>query len=219
VKRRFGLLIVVMTVTATCSSENSTTTASRTAEVPSASVTTPLPDSGVIDPGTYETNFQPSMAFTASSSGWEVDVDTPGWVGMEFPLSPPVVGTLGIVAVTKVLDPQHGGEPIDPPEDLAGWIAKLPGVKVVVPPTPVTVGGVEGEQLDILTGPEGVGVGPIEGTHLGNGFPQNAAVRIIVVNVDGRDVQISFAADEEGSKHFDEAVLFAQPLVDSMTWI
>jgi hypothetical protein len=223
VKRPFGLLIAVTTMTVACSSTSAPTATSGAPESPTASTTviapTPLPDSGVIPPGTYATNLQPKMTFTAASTGWEVDVDTPGWVGMEFPLTPPVLGTWGIVAVAKVFDPEHGGKLIDPPKDLAGWIGKLPGLKVVAPPTPVTVGGIEGEQLDVLIGPENVEVGPIPGTsdpH--NGFPKKHAVRIIVVSVDGQDVQISFAPDEAGSKHFQEAVKYVDPLLDSITW-
>ena len=68
------------------------------------------------------------MTFEASSR-WEVDVDTPGWLGMEFPLPDGVLGTIGIVRVEKVSDPEQGGKLIDPPKDLAGWIAKLPGLK------------------------------------------------------------------------------------------
>lgn len=181
-------------------------------------VPTPLPDSGVIPLGTYVTNFQPKMTFAAASTGWEVDVETPGWVGMEFPLPDHVLATLSIVAVEKVFDPRHDGKLIDPPDDLADWIGKLPGLTVVAPPTPVTVGGIEGKQLDVLIGPDNVGVGPISGAHVGNGFFKNGAFRIIVVSVDGQDVQISFAPDEVGSGHFDAAASLAQPLIDSITW-
>jgi hypothetical protein len=222
VKRLFSLLIAMTTVTAACSSSNSPTAASRTPESPTGSPAvagpTPLPKSGVISPGTYATNFQPRMAFTAASSGWEVDVDTPGWVAMEFTPSAPVLGFLSITDVTKVFDPKHDGKLIDPPKDLAGWIGELPGLKVVAPPTPVTVGGVEGKQLDVLIGPEDVGVGPIQGARIGNGFPKNHAVRIIVVSVDGQDVQISFDAEDAGSKYFGAAVDHVQPLIDSITW-
>ena len=89
---------------------------------------------------------------------------------------------------------------------------------MVAPPTPVKVGGIEGEQLDVLIGPEDVGVSPIQGSHVGNGFPKDYAVRIIVVNVDGQNVQISFAPDEVGSRHFKAAVVYAQPLIHSIRW-
>jgi hypothetical protein len=225
VKRLFGLLIVVMTVaTADCTSKSSPTVGSVIAESSTASrsvaepTSTPLPKSGeTIYPGTYAPAFQPKMTF-ASSSRWEVDVDTPAWLGMEFPLPDQVLGTIGIVRVEKVFDPEHGGKLIDPPKDLAGWIAKLPGLRVVAPPTPVKVGGIEGEQLDVLIGPEDVGVSPIQGSHVGNGFPKGYAVRITVVNVDGQNVQISFAPDEVGSRHFKAAVVYAQPLIHSIRW-
>jgi len=165
------------------------------------------------------TNFQPKLTFTAGSPGWEVDVDTPGWVGMEFPLSGSILGTFGIVRVAKIVDPSHPGKLINPPKDLVGWIAKLPGLKVISPPTPVTVGGIAGKEVDVLIGPKDVGVGPIPGSSdVGDGFPQKAAVRVIVVIVDGRDVQISFAPDEAGSKHFDVAAGSAKELIDSITW-
>jgi hypothetical protein len=158
------------------------------------------------------------MTFTAASV-WEIDVSTRGWVGMEFPLPDHILGTIGIIRVEKVFDPELGGNLTDPPKDLAGWIGRLRGLKVVAPPAPVTVGGIKGEQLDVLVGPENVEVGPIPGTsHPRNGFPAKQAVRIIVVSVDGQDVLISFACDEVGSEHFQAAVKYVDPLLDSLTW-
>jgi hypothetical protein len=121
VKGLFGLLIVVMTVaTAACTSKISPTVGSVIAESPTASgsvaepTSTPLPKSGeTIYPGTYAPAFQPKMTF-ASSSRWEVDVDTPGWLGMEFPLPDQVLGTIAIVRVEKVFDPERGGKLIAP---------------------------------------------------------------------------------------------------------
>jgi predicted Fe-Mo cluster-binding NifX family protein len=62
-------------------------------------------------------------------------------------------------------------------------------------------------------------VGPIPGAPgIENGFGKARAFRIIVVNVDGREVEISFYAQERGSKHFQAAVDFVQPLIHSITW-
>jgi hypothetical protein len=186
---------------------------------PSVAAPEPLPDSGVIAPGTYATNFQPKVTFTATSSGWEVDVNGPHWLGMEFLLTDSVMATLGIIDVDKVFDREHHGKLIVAPKDLARWIARLPGLTVVAPPTPVTVGGIEGKQLDVLIGPKDVGVSPIPGvSDVGNGFFKRGMFRIIVVRVDGRDVQIAFAPDEAGSKHFDVAAGSAKELIDSITW-
>jgi hypothetical protein len=180
---------------------------------------TPLPDSGVIVPGTYVTSFEPKLTFTDDFGGWEVDVNSPSWLGMEFPLGDQVLATFGVLAVAKVSDPDHAGKLIDPPKDLANWIARLPGLKVVAPPKPVSVGGAQGEQLDVLVGPKDVPIGPIPGSSdVGNGLPHFEMARIIVVRVDGKDMQIAFAPDEAGSKHFDVAARTAEPLIDSITW-
>jgi len=223
-----GTVLLAAVIGTACSGGGGTTTApsisSSTPTVqPSASPTlvapAPLPDSGVIAPGTYATNFQPKVTFTASSSGWEVDVNSAHWLGMEFPLTDSILATLNVIEVDKVFDREHHGKLIVAPKDLASWIARLPGLTVDAPPTPVTVGGIEGEQLDVLIGPKDVGVGPIPGvSDVGNGFFKRGMFRIIVVRVDGRDVQIAFAADEAGSKHFDVAAGSAKELIDSITW-
>lgn len=187
---------------------------------PTVAAPTLLPELGVIPPDNYAPLFQPKMTFTADATGWEVDVDTSGWLAMEYPLPEPrALGNMSIVAVEKVFDDKPDGKLIDPPKDLVGWIAKLPGLKVVAPPTPVTVGGIEGQQLDILVGPENVHLGPIPGeSKVPNGWSSGGMDRIIEVRVDGQVVLISFGPEAARSKNFDAAVSLAQPLIDSIMW-
>jgi hypothetical protein len=176
-----------------------------------------LPNGGPIFPGTYTTLFQPKMSLTISEHG-QGDVDTPTWVGMEFGSGSAGLG-FSIIRIVKVFDPMHEGKLIDPPKDLAGWIANRPGLKVVAPPTSVRVGRIPGMQLDVLAGPKNVGFGPPLA-----GIGANHRSRLIVVRVDGQYVLIGFGPDEIDSPRTYSAAEFAaavsalQPLVDSITW-
>ena len=186
--------------------------------LPSAQADLPAGD-GSVYPGTYVPVFDPGLTFTIDrevqlncAPGFKcrgtVDANLPGWVDIEF--GQPRI-EVHIVRVDKVNDPARPGALIDPPADLAGWIASRPGVTVNARKA-VQVGGLAATQLDIRTGGQDLSFGPIPGvTEPGLGVGANWTVRLFVVPVDGRQVLIMLHA-EDGS------LTELQPLVDSIIW-
>jgi hypothetical protein len=137
-----------------------------------------------------------------------IDANLPAWIDIEFGL--PRIEAF-IFRVDNLNDPAKAGRLIDPPADLAAWIASHPGL-TVIDQTAVTVGGLAATQLDVRTGNKDVRFGPITGvSDPGMGLGANAPARLIVVPVAGRQVLIVLRA-EDGS--VDEI----QPLVDSIVW-
>jgi hypothetical protein len=83
----------------------------------------------------------------------------------------------------------------------------------------IEIGGRDATQLDVVSGDNGVSIGPIPGvTEFGAGFGPRHPARIIVVSVDGHWVLISVGADDDPA-HLKRAVAALQPLVDSIVCI
>jgi hypothetical protein len=178
-----------------------------------------LAKEGFVYPGRWAPAFEPAFTFAVNrevehncAPGFacrgSIDVNLPGWLGLEF--GEPRI-EVNIVRVDKVNDPATPGALIDPPADLAGWLASRPGVTVDAQKA-VQVGGLAATQLDVRTGDQDVSFGPIPGvTDIGLGLGANWTARLFVVPVDGRQVVIILHA-EDGSLYE------LQPLVDSIVW-
>ena len=206
-----------------------TTTPSSSASTPviasATPATTPSPspsilaNEGSVYPGTYVSAFDPGLTFTINHEvehncapnfrcRGSIDVNLPGWIDIEF--GQPRI-EMHVVRVDKVNDPAKPGALIDPPADLATWIATRPGVTVNAQKA-VRVGGLAATQLDIRTGTKDLSFGPIPGvTDPGLGLGANVTARLFAVPVDGRQVLIMLVP-EDGS------VTELQPLVDSIVW-
>jgi hypothetical protein len=170
-------------------------------------------------PGTFVPAFDPGLTITidrevqhncapGSECRGTVDANLPGWVGIEF-------GTprieVNVIRVDKVDDPAKPGALIDPPADLAAWLASRPGVTVTAQAA-VQVGGLAATRLDVRTGDQDLSFGPIPGvTDVRLGLGANWMARLFVVPVNGRQVVIILHA-EDGS------LTELQPLVDSIVW-
>jgi hypothetical protein len=178
-----------------------------------------LANEGFVYPGTYSPQFDPPLTFSIDrevnhncAPGFKcrgsIDANLPAWINIEFGL-PRIEAH--IFRVDKLNDPAKPGRLIDPPADLAAWIASHPGLTIIAQKA-VTVGGLAGTQLDVRTGNKDVGFGPITGvTDPGMGMGANDTARLFVVPVAGRQVLIMLRA-EDGS------VEEVQPLVDSIIW-
>jgi hypothetical protein len=178
-----------------------------------------LANQGFVYPGTYIPKFDPPLTFRIDrevehncAPGFtcrgSIDANLPAWIDLEF--GQPRI-EVHIFRVDKLDDPAEAGRLIDPPVDLAAWIASRPDLTVVAQQA-VTVGGLAGTQLDVRTGSKGVEFGPITGvTDPGMGLGADDTARLIVVPVAGRQVLIMLRA-EDGS------IEEIQPLADSIVW-
>jgi hypothetical protein len=115
---------------------------------------------------------------------------------------------------------------VEAPEDLVGWFQHHPDLKTGEP-EPITVGGIEGVQLDVLVedlpedvygecGVECVDIAPLSGGEQGVYFREVNKRRVIVLEeVKGETVSIDFAAPVD---LFDEFAPEAKKVVDSVEW-
>ncbi len=135
---------------------------------------------------------------------------------------------LTIIRLDKVIDPKHPNRLIDPPADLAAWVAKLPGLTTVAPARRVLVGGLDATQVDLRTGSTGILIAPIPGIDYSLGYSGMPALgqlesgkvfRLVFVPVAGDQVVIGMWADgDDGDAHFQSTVDALQPVVDSIVW-
>ena len=101
-----------------------------------------------LQPGEYRTEeFEPSFSFRVGK-GWKNG--TPEAFDFML-LTGGRTDRLGAVNVQRVYDPSKSGRPIvsSTPKDLVGWLEHHPYLKTS-DPEPVSVGGVEGQQLDVV---------------------------------------------------------------------
>src|SRR5215210_7593374 len=186
----------------------------------------PLPqDPQALSPGEYHSvTFKPSLSFKVGK-GWEIAAEQLSeYINLGYE------GGTGVnyLAFANVKEVSKPGklEMVDAPKDLVGWLQHHPYLKTSKP-QPVTVGGVKGEQLDVLVDlPKNYSVDPecsdcLDIAPLSN--DQEAAIftegnkrKVIVLeDVKGDTVMIWFAAPPE---EFDEFAPEAQKVVDSVKW-
>src|SRR5215210_4019318 len=186
----------------------------------------PLPqDPQALSPGEYHSvTFKPSLSFKVGK-GWELAAEQLSEyinLGYEGGIE---THYLSFANVKEVFKPGTL-EMVDAPKDLVGWLQHHPYLKTSKP-KPVTVGGVKGEQLDVLVDlPKDYAVDPecsdcVDIAPLSN--DQEAAIfqevnkrKVIVLeDVKGDTVMIWFAATPD---EFDGFAPEAQKVVDSVKW-
>ena len=115
----------------------------------------PLPESAhqELRPGEYRTeSFKPALSFTVGE-GWTLECPA----GEDnVCLLPPGEQTLfKFVNLDEVYKPSElidmSGETTPPPADLVGWFEQHPYLQTDKP-QPVTVGGIKGQQIDVVVG-------------------------------------------------------------------
>src|SRR5215210_4394531 len=179
-----------------------------------------------LSPGEYHSvKFKPSLSFEVGK-GWSnaasqlsefINLGYEGGTGVNY---------LAFANIKEVFKPGTL-EVVEAPKDLVGWLQHHPYLKTSKP-QPVTLGGVKGEQLDVLVEdlPKDYSVDPecsdcVDIAPLSN--DQEAAIfqevnkrKVIVLeDVKGDTVMIWFAAPPD---EFDEFAPEAQKLVDSVKW-
>ncbi len=161
--------VLTMLLTAACSAEDVDPTQSRTDTVSSTAPSVrilddcpTLPCHGPLEPGEYRWTFSdPTIDFTIPSPGW-----TWAYAGRlrahrrwdPATRSKVCTSPTGSTSCTTRRSPRQDCEESSEPgvgrsvSDLVAWLETAPGL-VVSEPTPVTVGGFEGMQLDIEIDP------------------------------------------------------------------
>jgi hypothetical protein len=189
----------------------------------------PLPDSAQdLHPGEYRTEaFKPGLSFTVGK-GWALECPEGD---DNVCLLPPGAGTrFKFLNVTEVYKPSKlidmSGETTPPPQDLVGWFEQHPYLQTDKP-QPVTVGGIKGQQIDVVVGdlpkdyPEGL-CGGIDCVQLsqfnfGDWAVEEAYKDRLTVLEDVKDqtVIIDFVSP---AAEFDEYWPEAEKVVQSVKW-
>jgi hypothetical protein len=174
-------------------------------------------------PGDYRSQeFEPSLSFRVGK-GWANNAqELPDFIELARQAEP---GYLRFANVEQVYK-SGTQDVVEAPKDLVGWLQHHPHLKTDEP-EPVTVGGVEGEQIDVLVedlprdflgrcGAECVDIAPLSGGEQGVFFREANKRRVIVLqDINGETVTIDFSSPVV---MFDEFAPEAQKVVDSIEW-
>ena len=201
----------------------------------------PLPeDQQELRPGVYGSEeFKPSLSFRVGE-GWSNDPPEASDALLLGLTRDETVG-LGFVNAQEVYKPTKTGTPnvVEAPEDMVGWFQQHPYLRTSQP-QPVTVGGVEGVQFEVVVKdlPENYS-GPcvwylrdcvdifetssvVESSVVGGSgeggiaFEKDNKQRLIVLeNVKGKTVTMGFTIP---ATEFDEQAPEAQKVIDSVEW-
>src|SRR5918995_2248869 len=179
------------------------------------------PTENALRPGEYHTvKFKPPLSFKVGK----------GWSNTEEQLSAYIelgqqgeIGYLTFANVKEVFKPGTY-EVVDAPKDLVGWLEHHPYLKSSKP-QPVTLGGVKGEQLDVLVedlpkdysslcGPGCVDIAPVSNDQNAAEFREVYKRKVFVLeDVKGDTVMLWFAGPPDT---FDKFAPKSQKVVDSV---
>jgi hypothetical protein len=188
----------------------------------------PLPQNPqALRPGEYRTlEFEPSLSFRVGKGWSNTETQLPDSIEVGEVEQQEETAWINFVNVKEVFKPGTRNE-AEAPEDLVDWFQHHPYLKTDKP-EPITVGGAQGVQFDVLVKdlPEGYygvcGRGCVDIFSLSGGeqttyFYETHKRRVIVLeDVKGTTVTIAFSSAAE---RFDEFVSEAQEVVDSVKWI
>jgi hypothetical protein len=182
----------------------------------------PLPeDEKALRPGEYRSEeFKPSFSFTVGK-GWSIEPpELPGLLYL--PLSESA--SLSFWNVQEVYKPSGDIHVVPAPDDMVGWFQRHPHLQTDEPEQ-TTVGGVKGEQFDVVVGdlPEDYyavcGTGCVDIAKFGGdwiAFAEGYKERVVVLeDVKGETVIIDFGSR---ATEFDELAPEAQKVIDSVEW-
>src|SRR5215216_4949406 len=182
----------------------------------------PLYENG-LTPGEYHSvKFKPPLSFKVSKPWSNTAKQRSDWIALGYE------GDTGFISFANVKEVFKPGtiKVVDAPQDLVGWLQQNPYLKSSKP-QPATIGGVKGEQLEVLVdhlpkdyyglcGPDCVDIAPVSNDEYEAAayFREVNKRRVIVLeDVKGDTLMIWFAAPPDV---FDEFAPEAQKLVDSV---
>jgi hypothetical protein len=184
----------------------------------------PLPkDPQALSPGQYHSvKFKPSLSFKVSKGWINSGVELPAFIQLGYE---GFNQRLTFANVKEVYKPGTTNV-VGAPKDLVGWLQRHPLLKTSKP-QPVTVGGVKGEQFDVLVEDlpkdysglscsDCVDIAPLSNDQAAAFFREEKTRKVIVLeDVKGDTVMIWFAATPD---EFDEFAPEAQKVVESVKW-
>ena len=182
------------------------------------------PTEKALRPGEYHSvKFKPPLSFKLGK-GWS---NTTNQLSAYIELGQQgETGFLTFANVKEVHKPAGTYEVVDAPKDLVGWLEHHPYLKTSKP-QPVTLGGVKGEQLEVLVkdlpqdynplcGPDCVDIAPVSNDQEAAIFREVYERKVFVLeDVKGDTVMIWFAGPPDT---FDKFASKAQKVVDSVKW-
>jgi hypothetical protein len=173
-------------------------------------------------PGEYRSvKFEPPLSFRVGKGWWSGEQELPDFMQLA---SQERTAYLRFANIEEVYKPGTQ-DVVEAPQDLVGWLQDHPDLKSGKP-EPITVGGVEGVQIDLLVrdlpedaygecGAECVDIAPLSGEQ-GVYFREVNKRRVILLeDVKGETVTIDYAAPVA---LFDEFAPEAKKVVDSVKW-
>ena len=188
----------------------------------------PEDDQKALHPGEYRSEeFEPSLSFRIGK-GWSTYTrEAPDTLRISLGER----GIVGFANIHEVYKPTRTGAPnvVEAPEDIVGWFRRHPYLDTTEP-EPITVGGVEGVQIDVIVEdlPEsyrGVclgisGADCVDIARFGDdqilAHPKVAKARLIVLKgVEGETVTMYFGSPKD---EFDEFAPEAQKVLDTVKW-
>jgi hypothetical protein len=183
----------------------------------------PLYEHG-LRPGEYHSvKFKPPLSFKVSKPWSNTEEQLSDWIELGYEED---TGVISFADVKEVFKPGTI-KVVDAPQDLVGWLQQHPYLKTSKP-KPVTLGGVKGEQLEVLVdhlpkNPDGYcGTDCLDifyqsgGDQIGYFNAINRERRVFVLeDVKGETVVIWFASTAD---KFDKFAPEAQKVVDSVKW-
>ena len=192
-----------------------------------ANAARPLPkDPKALDPGEYRTEeFEPSLSFRVGKGWSNTETQLPDSIEVGEVEQQEETAWINVVNVKEVFKPGTRNE-AEAPEDLVDWFHNHPYLKTSKP-EPITVGGVEGVQFDVLVKdlPEGYygvcGRGCVDIFSLSGGeqttyFYESHKRRVVVLeDVQDDTVTIAFSSDAD---NFDEFAPEAKKVLDTVKW-
>jgi hypothetical protein len=185
----------------------------------------PLPEQPQeLRPGEYHSvDFEPSLSFRVGKGWLTTETQLPDFIEVGQP------GEGGWILFATIKEVYKPGtlKVVSAPVDLLGWLQEHPYLKTSKPES-VTVGGVEGKQLDVVVEdlPKDVygecGVECVDilsqsgGEHSTYFLEKNRERRVIVLeDVNGETVEIAFSSPQE---EFDEFAPEARKVLESVKW-
>jgi hypothetical protein len=186
----------------------------------------PLPEEEQeLRPGEYRSEeFEPSLSFRVGEGWTSLPPETSDSL---FIARGETAALVDFLNVQEVIKPNRTGTPyvVEPPKDMVSWFQQHPYLHTDKP-EPVTVGGVKGEQFDVVvedvpedySGVSGADCVDLFSTSTGIPIcqPEEAKVRVTVLeDVKGETVTIGFASP---ITEFEEFLPEAQKVLDSVEW-